>query len=215
MTARSLLIVIMAYLLAGCSAFGIRSEYEQPPYVVLDTLTDQIEVRRYAQRLSVETTIDIADYNKSRNAAFELLFGYISGNNQTNDGVAMVSPVEVAQTSVEVAMTAPVETSRTKTGGMRMRFFLPAEFTLETAPQPMDSRVRLVEVTAQWQAVLYFSGFANEDDVVKRTKDLLRVIDQSSWRTAGNPLIYSYDPPWTIPFFRRNEVVVPVVFDRR
>ena len=126
MMARSLLIIIMAWLLAGCSAFGIRSEYEQPPYVVLDTLTDQIEVRRYAQRLSVETTIDIADYNKSRNAAFELLFGYISGNNQTNDGVAMVSPVEVAQTSVEVAMTAPVETSRTKTGGMRMRFFLPA-----------------------------------------------------------------------------------------
>ena len=211
MMARSLLILVTASLLTGCSVFGIRSGYEQPAYVLLETLSDQIELRHYAPRLAVETTVDIPDYDEGRNAAFRLLFDYISGANRTAESVTMTAPVEAARTSEEVSMTAPVETSRAGTGGMRMRFFLPAEFTLETAPQPIGPKVYLIEVAGQLQAVLRFSGFASEDVVVKRTKDLLRILDQSSWRAASEPVTYLYDPPWTIPFFRRNEIVISVV----
>ena len=42
-------------------------------------------------------------------------------------------------------------------------------------------------------------------------KELLETLEQSSWDTAGEPVTYVYDPPWTIPFFRRNEIVIPVV----
>ena len=108
-------------------------------------------------------------------------------------------------------MTAPVETWRSRTGGMRMRFFLPPEFTLETAPQPKDPRVRLVKVVARLEAVLRFSGIATEDAVGKKMKDLLRALDQSSWRGVNEPVTYLYDPPWTILFFRRNEIAIPVV----
>ena len=208
MKVQSLLILTMTYLLSGCSAFGIRSEFEQPPYVVAATLADQIEVRRYSQRVAVETTLDISDYDESRNAAFRLLFEYISGNNRADEAVAVVSPSEV---SAQVSMTAPVETWRSRTGDMRMRFFLPPEFTLETAPQPKDPRVHLVKVVARLEAVLRFSGIATEDAVGKKTKDLLRALDQSSWRGVNEPVTYLYDPPWTILFFRRNEIAIPVV----
>jgi len=208
MKVQSLLILTMTYLLSGCSAFGIRSEFEQPPYVVAETLADQIEVRRYSQRVAVETTLDISDYDESRNAAFRLLFEYISGNNRADEAVAVVLPNEV---SAQVSMTAPVETWRSRTGGMRMRFFLPPEFTLETAPQPTDPRVHLVKVVARLEAVLRFSGIATEDAVGKKTKDLVRALDQSSWRGVNEPVTYLYDPPWTILFFRRNEIAIPVV----
>ena len=103
---------------------------------------------------------------------------------------------------------APSAVSRSS---VRMRFFLPAEFTLKTAPQPIDPKVHLIDVAGQLQAVLRFSGFASEDAVDQRTEDLLRALDQSSWRAAGEPVTYSYDPPWTLPFFRRNEIVIPVL----
>ena len=210
MMARFILILVTTSLLTGCSVFGIRSGYEHPPYVLVGILSDQIEMRRYAPRLAVETRVDIPDYDEGRNAAFRPLFDYISGANRTNESVAMTAPAEAAFTSEKVSMTAPVETSRAGTGGMRMRFFLPAEFTLETAPQPIDPRVHLIEVAGQLQAVLRFSGFASEDAIAKKTKALLRALDQSTWRAASEPVTYLYDPPWTIPFFRRNEIVIPV-----
>ena len=92
-----------------------------------------------------------------------------------------------------------------------MRFFLPVEYTLETAPRPVDPKIRLVQLRPQLQAVLRFSGFASESSVAKRMKELLEALEQSSWDTAGEPVTYVYDPPWTIPFFRRNEIVIPVV----
>ena len=211
MKVQSLLILTMTYLLSGCSAFGIRSEFEQPPYVVAETLADQIEVRRYSQRVAVETTLDISDYDESRNAAFRLLFEYISGNNWGDEAVAVVLPNDVSSASAQVSMTAPVETWRSRTGGMRMRLFLPPEFTLETAPQPKDPGVHLVKVVERLEAVLPFSGIATEDAVGKKTKDLVRALDQSSWRGVNEPVTYLYDPPWTILFFRRNEIAIPVV----
>ena len=207
MTFRSLLIIIVAYLLTGCSAFGVRSEYEQATYVVVGKLAEKIEIRRYEQRLAVEATVDILNYDDSRNSAFRMLFDYISGNNHA----AVLASPEGDGAYTEVAMTTPVEISRTPAGGMRMRFFLPVEYTLETAPRPVDPKIRLVQLRTQLQAVLRFSGFASESSVAKRMKELLETLEQSSWDTAGEPVTYVYDPPWTIPFFRRNEIVIPVV----
>ena len=112
MMVRSLLILVTTSLLTGCSVFGIRSGYEQPSYVLVETLSDQIEMRHSAPRLAVETTVDIPDYDEGRNAAFRPLFDYISGANRTNESVAMTAPAEAALTSEEVSMTVPVETSR-------------------------------------------------------------------------------------------------------
>lgn len=189
---------------------GIRSAYEQPLYVLVETLSDHIVIRRSTPLLAVETTVDIPDYDEGQNAAFRRLFDYISGANLNNERTNASDPTVVPRKSEEISMTAPVETSRTSTSGVRMRFFLPAELTMETAPQPTDQRVQLVEVPGQLQAVIRFSGFANEEEVAKNTETLRSALHQSSWSPTSSPVTHIYDPPWTIPFLRRNEIVIPI-----
>jgi hypothetical protein len=91
-----------------------------------------------------------------------------------------------------------------------MRFFLPAKFDRETAPRPLDPRITIVDVPVQTVAVLRFSGFGGEDTVAKKKRELLRSLATTSWKPLSDSVVYSYDPPWTLPFFRRNEVVVAV-----
>lgn len=91
-----------------------------------------------------------------------------------------------------------------------MRFFLPSEFTLENVPQPTDPRVRIIEVPEQFLAVLRFRG-SRDDEMVRAKKDqLLGALRATSWQAASEPVALFYDPPWTLPFLRRNEVAVAV-----
>ena len=92
-----------------------------------------------------------------------------------------------------------------------MRFFLPAEYTVETVPEPTNPEVRIFEVPERTIAVLRFSGSRSSENVARHASELDRVIAGSSWRAAGEPTKLFYDPPWTIPFLRRNEVAVPVI----
>ena len=107
-------------------------------------------------------------------------------------------------------MTAPVETGVGTSGSYRMRFFLPAAFTAETAPQPTDPRVRIVAVPEETVAVLRYTGWRDEAETAARKDALLAALAGTSWRQADTPIAYFYDPPWTIPFLRRNEVLVAV-----
>ena len=144
------------------------------------------------------------------NAAFRILADYIFGANQASTRIEMTAPVEVEPDSVEIAMTAPVETSTSDGKRLSMRFFLPAKFSLETAPRPGDDRVRLVEVPGDTVAALRYSGLRDDErDRLKRAA-LLEVLAQSDWRSTADPVAYYYDPPWTLPFLRRNESVVSV-----
>jgi hypothetical protein len=208
---RLLGLIMGALLLSACSMFGVRSGTEQASYVVIAELGDDTEVRRYPSRLVAETSVTAADEEGGRNKAFRALFDYISGANQTRAKVAMTSPVETAPGPAKIAMTAPVETQARAQGQYSMRFFLPAEYTPETAPQPTDSKVRIVEVPERTLAVVRFSGSRSAEAIARRSQSLDRVLEGSAWRPDGEPLTMFYDPPWTIPALRRNEVAVPVV----
>ena len=208
---RFLTLFVSASLLAGCSLIGIRSAYEQPAYVLVETLSDEILIRRSTPILAVETTVDILGHDEAQDAAFRRLFDYISGANLKDEITNVTDTATPLPKSEEISMTTPVETSRTGTNGIRMRFFLPAKWTFETAPKPTDLRVQLVEVPGQLQAVFRFSGLASEEEIAKNTKTLKSLLHKSSWYPASTPVTHIYDPPWTIPFLRRNEIVIPVL----
>ena len=106
-----------------------------------------------------------------------------------------------------IAMTAPVAQAQGE-GGWVIRFFLPAALT--DPPAPNDARVRIVPVPEETVAVLRFSGTATQDAVADRTKALMAALSRSPWHPAGEPVAWFYDPPWTLPPLRRNEVAVPV-----
>ncbi len=203
--------IAVVFLLSACSMFGVRSGTEQASYTVVAELDGNAEVRRYPRQLVAETTVAAPDERSGRSKAFRALFDYISGANRSQAKVAMTTPVETAAGPEKIAMTVPVETKAQATGSYTMRFFLPAGYTLETAPRPTDPDVRLFEVPERMVAALRFGGSRDAANVARHRSDLDMALDGSGWRAAGEPFSLFYDPPWTIPFLRRNEVAVPVV----
>lgn len=195
--------------LVGCSVFGIRSGYEAPEHEVVASLEGDVEVRRYGPRLAAQTTVSGEDTDEAMDEAFRVLAGYIFARNRSGEKVAMTVPVEVQDEAQAIDMTVPVETRRGD-GQVRMRFFMPARFTRETLPAPADERVEIVEVPGETLAVLRFTGRGRAAAVAEREAELLAALAGSSWRPVGEPAALYYDPPWTLPFLRRNEVVVPV-----
>lgn len=199
---------MVSVMVSGCSLFGVRSGTEQAAYDVVDALGPQAEVRRYPAQVVAETTAAEAGDRNARNAAFRRLFDYISGANVAQARVAMTTPVETRSESV--AMTTPVETARGPDEGLLMRFRLPAGYAAETAPRPTDPRVRVAVVPSRLVVVLRFSGSTGAEAVAARTAQLRAIVERSRWQAAGEPVAMFYDPPWTLPFLRRNEVALPV-----
>jgi len=209
---QKLLAVLSALMLAGCSLVGERSGYEAPAYEVVERLGDTVEVRRYGPRLVADAAVPEAEAKGGANRAFRLLFAYISGENRAGDEVAMTVPVAMASGKGEaIAMTVPVEQAAPAARGTRMRFFFPARYTRETAPQPLDERVTIAEVPGETVMVLRYSGFNGPEKKARQAEELGRLIAGSRWQPAGPPVFLAYDPPWTLPLFRRHEVLRPVV----
>ena len=192
------------------SVVGIRVGTEEPHFLHRP-LTATIEIRQYGPRIAAETTV-AADEDRARNIGFRRLARYIFGGNHRGEGIAMTAPVAQQQAGGdEIAMTAPVAQSREEDdGGWRIRFFMPAKWTMETLPIPDDDSVRLVTVPGETVAVLRFSGDRGPRAVAARTDELLKTLSDNGIETVGDAVAWFYDPPWTLPFRRRNEVAVPV-----
>jgi len=184
---------------------GIRLGTEEPAYTV-ERVVDGVEIRRYGARVAAETAIR-ADEESARNQGFRVLARYIFGANSGSTKIAMTAPV-AQQTSEKIAMTAPVATQRRPSGEWVIRFFMPSKYTLENLPTPDDDRVRLVDVPEEIVAVLRFTGSIAPGPVFDRTEQLLEVLYRNDIEPMGDALAWFYDPPWTLPCRRRNEVVV-------
>jgi len=189
---------------------GIRVGAEEPRYTRRQ-LTDTVEIRRYGPRIAAETTV-LDDENRARNAGFRRLAGYIFGGNHRDQTIAMTAPVsqQSARGGEQIAMTAPVVQVAGSEGGWVIRFFMPAKWTMETLPTPNDDQVRLVTVPPETVAVLRFSGDRSPNAVAARTDELLKALQDKGINPRGEAQAWFYDPPWTLPMRRRNEIAVPV-----
>lgn len=209
----ALLAVALVILPSGCAVanvFGDRSAYEEPEYEVISDITKNIQIRHYEPRLVATATVPAGNGRSDDNRAFRLLFDYISGKNKGRQEIAMTTPVEMEEKKgTEIAMTVPVETEQ-EGDVMQMRFFFPKEFTLETAPAPKDERIKIEMLDAQTYAVYRFSGTVSEKDKVTKEQKLRDALDETNWEPTGDAVMFYYDPPFTLPMFRRNEVVLPV-----
>ena len=193
--------------LVACSTIGVR-QAEEPKFTVLAHI-GAVEVRQYAPRIAAETVVQ-GDEEASRSTGFRRLAAYIFGANHGGEKIAMTAPVAQDAAGSQIAMTAPVMQTQDADGSWRIRFFMPASYTLATLPQPDNAAVSLVTVPAETLAVLRFSGTPSASAVAARTGELLAALEGSAWRPAGAPLAWFYDPPWTLPPLRRNEVAIPV-----
>ena len=206
---RALAVLVSGVILAGCTVVGIRSGTEEPHFDVVARVGD-VEIRQYGPRIAAEATVAGEEY-AARNAGFRKVAAYIFGENHTQAKVAMTAPVaqSVAEASEKIAMTVPVS-QENRDGRWTIRFFMPSQYTMATLPVPTDPDVKLVEVPGETKAVLRFSGFAGPEAVAEERALLLKGLSGSGWTAQGTPDVWFYDPPWALPFVRRNEVVVGV-----
>lgn len=215
MAKRTLVGVAAAVLTAGCSTVGVRAGTEEPPYTVLERI-GEVEIRRYGPRIAAQTVVT-GGSEAARNRGFQRLANYIFGGNTARSSIAMTAPVaqmpdpDAAGPSRSISMTAPVAQEPAGAGRWAIQFFMPAAWTMETLPVPRDPAVTLVELPGETYAVLRFSGLAGTQAVAARQAELATALQAGPWRAEGEPLVWFYDPPWTVPPLRRNEVAVRVV----
>ncbi len=193
----------------AASVVGVRSGTQEPQYVVEGRI-GEVEIRRYGPRIAAETTVFADDEAEARNRGFRRLAGYIFGGNHTRTKIAMTAPVTQQTAGQKIAMTAPVSQSARPDGAWVIRFFMPAGWTLDTLPVPNDETITLASVEAEVYAVLRFRGSWGPASVAARADQLTRAVANSDHQASGAPMAWFYDPPWTVPMLRRNEVAVKV-----
>jgi hypothetical protein len=196
---------LSALMLGACSVVGVRAGTPEPHYAVVSHV-GPVEIRRYDARLAAETTVQSGPL-AARSQGFERLAGYIFGRN-----IAMTAPVAQAAApgSAKIAMTAPVAQAASGADGWTIRFFMPANYTEATLPRPTNPAIRIVSLPPETYAVLRFTGARDPQTVADKQAELLRDLRGSAWQAVGDPVAWFYDPPWTLPPFRRNEVAVQV-----
>ena len=138
---------------------------------------------------------------KTQIDAFDLLYQFITGKNRQKTKVKMTTPV----VSQQIAMTSPVLSD---TGSMA--FVMPAEYTIETTPEPADGRVKISEIPSRAIAALRFSGSWSESHFEKEAEELSDELSRAGIETKGNVFTMLYNPPFMPGFLRRNEVAIEI-----
>jgi hypothetical protein len=182
---------------------------EEPSFHAV--LTDgAFEVRDYPATVVAEVTVT-GDQNTAASRGFRLLAAYIFGGNHDRISIAMTAPVALKPAGEKIPMRAPV--SQTREGPNQtwvVRFTMPHAYALASLPRPNDPQVQLRELPPGRQAVLRFSGWALEGAVKTKTAELLADAAAHHLKITGPVTLAQYDPPWTLWFMRRNEVMAPV-----
>ena len=180
---------------------------EQPNYGVLSSSTDDIEIRRYAPMVIAEVEVRGAR-EEAISDGFRLLADYIFGNNTTQQDIAMTAPVQ-QQANKKIAMTAPVQ-QQSSGDRWKVSFVMPAEYSLATLPEPNNEQVKLKQIPAKDFIAIQFSGTNSKQNITKHERQLRQYIERNNIQTLGTPKYAFYNPPWTLPFMRRNEVMIEI-----
>ncbi|MBH0064944.1 SOUL family heme-binding protein [Psychrobacter sp. SZ93C1] len=192
---------------------AMAAETEEPEYTLL-TQTGDFELRRYDEQLVAQTWVS-GDQDSASREGFKILADYIFGNNTAPTGgsskISMTAPVtmqsEASDASQKIAMTAPVSMQQ-EDGKWRVQFTMPSQYTMQTLPKPNNPNVKIIEVPAQTYGVIKFSWLAGEDKVAEKTEALQTWMQDQNLTPTGEPELARYNPPWTLPFLRRNEVMI-------
>jgi hypothetical protein len=194
---------VLSVLMGGAMA------NEEPRYELVKKEGD-FEVRRYQPMIIAEVLVTGA-LSEASNKGFRQIADFIFGNNEDpvkkqSEKIAMTAPVTMeADTSSKIAMTAPV-TMEGAGGAWKMAFVMPSKFTMDTLPKPKNSNITIKQMPAQQLAVVTFSGWVDEEKLAAQTTRLNEWMAKNGLKSSGSVQLSRYNPPWTLPFWRRNEV---------
>jgi hypothetical protein len=207
-------------LMLGLAGAGQVMAIEEPKYEVLQS-DDTYEVRQYAPILIAETIVE-GDMDEASNKGFRLIADFIFGNNQvvdttSSEKIAMTAPVTVEPQSTTISMTAPVTVEpQSEYANMqqakqwRVHFVMPSRYTLSNIPKPKNNAVNLREIPSKFFVVHQYSGFNTVARFQAKTQETKDWALKRELKLIGTPQLSRYDPPWTLPMFRRNEIMIEI-----
>jgi len=177
-------------------AAGSVMAIEEPNY---QTLLNEppFEHRRYSGFVVAETTLE-GSFDAASRTGFRRVAGYIFGDNTVQNGG-----------SKKIAMTAPV-TVEPKEGGWRLHFVMPSAEKLESLPQPNNSEVNLRRIGEHDVVAIQFSGWTTEAAIAEATVKLKFWAQTKQLQIVGSPQVARYNDPFTLPWRRRNEILIEV-----
>lgn len=199
--------IVAGVVAVSAAAWGlVVSNVEQARYTVAET-RGNIELRDYAPMIVAEAEVS-GERKEAIQQGFRMIADYIFGNNISAQKVAMTAPV-TQQAIEKIAMTAPV----TQQGGgnsWNVRFVMPANYTLATLPKPKNDAVKLKEISGTRFAAIRFSGMGGDESLKQHTDELNQFLKEHQLEAVSAPTYAFFNPPWTLPFLRRNEVMVEI-----
>ena len=172
---------------------------------------DKFEIREYSPKIIAQIEV-FGDFDDASSKGFKILADYIFGNNTSADGnsrIEMTAPVEMEPLPQKINMTKPVLTEGSDNNWI-VSFIMPNEFTLETLPKPNNKSIKILSLPKEKYAVIVFSGLVRESSYQEKETLLNQFIEEKKLKTSGEIKIARYNPPWTLPFFRRNELMIKV-----
>ena len=182
-------VILIAFVVVQLFAMKGQRNIETYPYFVQKKY-DIFEIRNYEATLFTTVKLATKKYKESSSKGFSLLAGYIFGNNERNEKIAMTSPV---------AMT--IEDSVT------MMFMVPKKFKKEMLPQPNQLQIEFKEEPAKTVAAIVFDGWANDEKIEKYKEKLKAALDAEGITYTNRFYFLGYNAPYEV-FNRKNEVIV-------
>ena len=179
------------------------SRVETPSYEVIKS-QGKIEIRQFEPMIIAEVQVQ-GERADAISKGFRLLADYIFGNNTTRQNIAMTAPVQQRESS-QIAMTAPIQQQSTKDSWL-VSFVMPSEYSMESLPEPKSDRVTLKRIPSQQFIVITFSGTSSNENLREHEEELTEFTKVNNISVTGTFKYAFYNPPWTLPLMRRNEVM--------
>lgn len=198
-----IVLLVAAAVLGAERAMAI----EEPEYTVIERAGD-LELRQYEPYIVAETQVE-GDFEDVGNEGFRRLAGYIFGKNRTKASIGMTAPVNQEQESEKIAMTTPVG-QEARDGEWRITFVMPAKYTMNTLPRPLDERVVLRSEPGGLVAAIRYSGSWSRKRYLEKEAKLRSLLEVRGLKATGEPIFARYNSPFALWFLRRNEVLIPV-----
>jgi effector-binding domain-containing protein len=199
-----ILIIVAAVMIAAFFAWQIFGYQTPEPKYTIIKAEGSIQIRNYPELLVAEVSVQGERYVAINNG-FRILADFIFGNNAGNTKIAMTAPV--IQQGAKIAMTAPVIQQQAGDGWV-VRFVMPDTYTKDTLPKPNNADIAIITVPATEYAAVTFSGRNTDSNIQDHLQILLNYINTHHLKAIGNPIMAFYNPPWIMPFLRRNEIML-------
>ena len=177
--------------------FSITAMATEEPKFTLVKKDGPFEVREYAEKIIAQVEVE-GSYQDATSRGFKLLADFIFGNN-TNPSLQ----------SDKIEMTAPLISEKDKHKWL-ISFVMPSEYSLDTLPKPNNADVKIIALEIEKYAVIVFSGLVRESSFEEKITLLKNYVEENNFIVDGNVQIARYNPPWTLPFFRRNELLLKI-----